>query len=581
MSVTLADVIESAAGSDSDRYGFRFLDRHEEASWLPFAQFRRRVATTAGALLDSGIRRGERVAIVLPTCPEFIELFFAAQWIGAIPVALYPPLRLGRLGEYHERTSAMLKAAGAAVLYTDSRIGRILGETAARYRPRLGVRSVAGLRDGREAAAAPSRADQIAMIQFSSGTTTDPKPVALSHSQMLANGQRITDAILHLLPPELGHDPGGVSWLPLYHDMGLIGCLLPALLGPGPLTLIPPEHFLARPAIWLRAISRYRGTTSPAPNFAYSLSVDRIRDEELEGCDLACWRMAMNGAEPMAAATLRAFERRFSRWGFRDDALMPVYGLSEATLAVTFTRPGTRWRSERFDTARIALGIVQPDPDGSEWVSCGEPLPGFAVRIRNDAGGHVGENRVGRIQVRGPSVMSGYFGRDDAPIDAEGWLDTGDLGFLRDGRLYVTGRAKDLLVLRGHNLAPEDLERAVDAVPGVRTGCAAAVAEIGESGERLLLFVEARQARDGMAEECRRAVMAACSVSPDEVLVLEPGTLPRTSSGKIRRGETLRLARSGELRAPAAVNARTLGGAMLRSAVGYVRSRLGAGQDDT
>jgi len=593
---TLPDVIERAAASDPARFGYRFLDRHENPTWVPLADLRQRVATTASALHDQGIRAGDRVAIVLPTCPEFLDLFFAAQWIGAIPVALYPPVRLGRLEEYHARAASMLRAVGAAALYTDSRIGRVLGETIVQYRPRLGFRDVKGLRSGSPCDAMPSAADEIAMIQFSSGTTTDPKPVALTHAQMLANAERITASVFAASRPFEELVPSGVSWLPLYHDMGLVGCLLPALLGPGPLTLIPPELFLARPSVWLRAISRYRATTSPAPNFAYSLCVDRIRDDEMDGCDLSCWRLAMNGAEPLSARTIRRFEERFARWGFRNDAMMPVYGLSEATLAVTFTRPGTGWKSLRLDARLLGRGIARPlgardsnatkepacgatDEPGSgvsEWVSCGAPLPGFALEIRSDGGEVLGERRVGRIHVRGPSVMKGYYGRSDAPICA-GWLDTGDLGFLDGGELYVTGRAKDMLVLRGQNHAPQDLERAVDAVSGVRTGCAAAVADLHADGETLVLFVEAREPHEELEAECREAVLAACGVAPDDVVVLAPGTLPRTSSGKIRRSETLRLWKEGSLDPPDAVGLRTIASAMLRSAAGYLRSRAGAG----
>lgn len=574
MNATLPDVIERAAAtSDPALHGLRFLDRREDATWYSHGEFRARVAATAGALAAHGVRPGDRVAIVLPTCPEFLEVFFGAQWIGAIPVALYPPVRLGRLDEYHERTAAMLKVVGAAVLYTDSRIGRMLGQTVARWRPRLGVRDVAGLAYSPPRDATPAAPDAVAMVQFSSGTTVDPKPVALTHAQMLANGRRITDSILGLLPPSLGHEPGGVSWLPLYHDMGLIGCLLPSLLGPGPLTLISPEVFLARPAIWLRAIARYRGTTSPAPNFAYALATERIRDEELDGCDLSCWRMAMNGAEPLSATTLRAFEKRFARWGLRRDAMMPVYGLSEATLAVTFTRPGTPWQGRRFDAASLARGVAKENPLGNEWVSCGSPLPDFDVEVRDGDGDALEEGRVGRIHVRGPSVMHGYLDARPSPV-RDGWLDTGDLGFLHEGQLYVTGRAKDVLVLRGRNHAPQELERAVDGVAGVRTGCTAAVARITPQGERVLLFVEARERRDALEAECREAVLAACGVAVDEVVVVEPGTLPRTSSGKIRRSEALRLHDEGELHAPSPVNLATIGGAMLKSAAGYVRSRL-------
>jgi acyl-CoA synthetase (AMP-forming)/AMP-acid ligase II len=364
-----------------------------------------------------------------------------------------------------------------------------------------------------------------------------------------------------------------VSWLPLYHDMGLIGCILPALDRPSDITLIPPEAFLARPAIWLRALSNYEGTISPAPDFAYALCVERIRDEELDGVDLSKWCAALNGAEPIAPATLRAFRDRFARWGLRSEALTPVYGLSEAALAVTFSPMSEPFRTVRVDGEQLSQGRAVPvDAEGIELASVGPPLPGFGVEVRSSEGERLAEGTVGHIHVSGPSVMKGYLDRDEQPI-VDGWLNTGDLGFLTRGELVITGRAKDVIVLRGRNHAPQDLERAVDPVEGIRTGCAVAVGVVGEQGEQLIVFVEARSPREDLARDCLHAIQKATGLRPDLVLVLEPGTLPRTSSGKLRRGESLRRWQAGTLVPPQSVSVLKLAGTMARSTLARWRHR--------
>ncbi len=572
MSEHLISALALAAQTPDPKAGLRYIDRHEVGTWFSWEQIQARVSRTAGALYETGVRSGDRIAIILPTRPEFIELFFACQSLGAIPVALYPPVRLGRLAEYHEKTAAMLKSVKAAAIVTDARVQRILGETISKYRPRMGILTCERLHEGPERSVVAPDPDAIAMVQFSSGTTLDPKPVALSHRQVTANAWRITRTLLASLELETPNRTVGVSWLPLYHDMGLIGAVIPALLHPGQLNLIPPENFLAKPALWLRTISKYRAPISPAPNFAYALCTERIPDSDLEGVDLSCWRIALNGAEPISAGTLRAFEERFERYGFRKDALLPVYGLSEAALAVTFPTPGKPFRAVMFDGDALRNGQAVAASTGTELVSCGFPLEDFAVEVR-EGDQRLPDGQIGRIWASGPSLMTGYLDRTDSPIH-DGWLDTGDLGFLWQGELFVTGRAKDVLILRGQNHAPHELERAVDEVDGVRTGCSAAVADLEGGAERILLFVEIRESHPKQAEECHQAVLAATGVAVDEVLLIEAGTLPRTSSGKIRRGETLRRWRAGTLTPPDKVNLFTMAGALTRSALGFVRSKL-------
>jgi fatty-acyl-CoA synthase len=569
--------------------GLRFVDRAEQERWVGWGELREQALTVGAGLAALGMARGERVALVFPTGEEFFAALFGVLLAGAVPVPLYPPVRLGRLQEYFARTARMLQAAGARLVLADARVKRFLGEAVAAARPALGCRTLAELprRSAPGATFEPvrPRAGDLALVQFSSGTTVAPKAVALSHRAIVAQ----TEILSGCWPDEPGLQHSCASWLPLYHDMGLIGCVFPTLARDVALSLLPPEQFVAHPAAWLRAISRYRATISPAPNFGYALCLNRIVDADLAGVDLSCWRTALNGAEPVAPGVLRDFARRFARWGFSPAALTPVYGLSEAALAVTFSALARPFRSRWFDRAALANErLARPRPAGrsdlgSEIVSVGRPLPGFSLEVRDERGRELPAGRVGRIWVQGPSLMDGYLGDPESTARTlrDGWLDTGDLGFLMDGDLYLTGRAKDVIILRGRNHSPAEIEQAVDAVPGVRAGCAVAVSWLpeGAAGEVLALFVErSRRATVdelvALPDACREAVLGATGLAVDRLEVLEPGTLPRTSSGKLRRSEALRLYREGTLAPPAPVTVLRLAGAMARSTLAYTRLRL-------
>ena len=328
-----------------------------------------------------------------------------------------------------------------------------------------------------------------------------------------------------------------MSWLPLYHDMGLVGAVLTALANAAPLTLMKPEEFVARPSRWLQAISRYRATISAAPNFAYELAVERVRDDELAGVDLSSWLLALDGAEPVTASTLSRFYDRFRAYGLRREALTPVYGLAEASLAVTFSDPDRSFTCRSFDCAALVHQEEAIEaPGGVEIVSSGKPVPGVDVEIADEVGGRLPEWRVGRVLVRGPSVTSDG-------VDSDGFLDTGDRGFLRDGELYLCGRSRDLLILRGRNYPPEMVEDAVQGVLGLRAGAVAAVSLVSDRGLCLLAergFDLAPEDEERAIDEIRVLVVERCGVNPG-VVFLEPGALPRTTSGKIRRQEAARL----------------------------------------
>ncbi len=589
---TLQRLLQRA--KDFPQTGLRLVDRAERETFLSWAAVEQESALVAGALAEMGIRPGERVALIYPTGADFFFAFFGTLLAGAVPVPLYPPVRLGRLAEYHLRTAAMLGASGARLLLADGRVRALLGETLAKARPALGGRTLAELPRGAELASDGGASD-LALVQFSSGTTVEPKPVALSQAAVLAQVEAL-NALWPVADP--GDDPtaiSGVSWLPLYHDMGLIGCVFPALERPSVLTLVPPEAFVARPALWLRALGRHRGTISPAPNFAYALATERIRDEEMEGVDLSDWRIALCGAETVVPEVLRAFAARFARWGFDAAALTPVYGLSEAALAVTFADLERPFVSRQFERAALAergeavaippdtMLLDEPALYGGplvEIASVGRPLAGFRLELRDDRGEVVPEDRVGHLFVTGPSLMRGYLDQPAATAAAlqDGWLDTGDLGFLHEGELFLTGRAKEILLVRGRNYAPADLELAVTELADVRRGCVAAASYLpaGRETEAVVLFIEHRhgvpaERRERLRTRAREAVLTRVGLAVDRVELLAPGTLPRTSSGKIRRGEALRRHLSGTLAPPAAVGPLRMFGALVRSRIAFWR----------
>jgi acyl-CoA synthetase (AMP-forming)/AMP-acid ligase II len=559
-----------------------FVDRHEREIALNFGELERRARCAAAHLARVGVKRGERVAIILPTSPSFFDAFFGCQILGAVATPLYPPVRLGRLDEYFDRTTEQIRRVDAVAIVTDRQARRILGELVARTRPRLGTilaEDFAQTSVPTQEFEAPEPND-LALVQFSSGTTRTPAPVGLTHRQILAN----VDAILDALPDSVFTEgQTGVSWLPLYHDMGLIGCLMSAARAARPLVLIPPELFLAKPALWLRALARHRATISTAPDFGYALCLTKVRDEELEGVRLDSWRVAMNGAEPVAPKTMRAFQERFARFGLKPDVMTPVYGLSEATLAVTFSDPNRPFRSRVFDRNAMTEGTARPTADSShgiELASVGRPLRGYQVRICDSMRNDARAGSVGRVLVRGPSVIREYL---DGSTNANGstndsWFDTGDLGFWHDDELYICGRAKDIVIVRGRNHAPHDIERACDAAPEVRTGCSVAVSDIGADGEQLLVFVELKpevdlEGRVDIERRCRQSILEITGLSPHRIVFLRGGTIPRTSSGKLRRRETLRLWARGELKEARAVTPVLLASALVRSAIGYLRAR--------
>lgn len=576
---TLVEALDATEG----RAAVRLVGPDEREQVVPWPEVRTRARRFAAGLAREGVRPHDRVVLVLPTGLDFLDAFFGALVLGAVPVPVYPPVRLGRLEEYHAATARMITAVGARVVISDARVSRLLGVALERSRPPLGLRTAASLMaESDDACPPPPPPDALALIQFSSGSTVDPKPVMLTHAHVLSQCAMVSAFI-----PEPGNpDAAGVSWLPLYHDMGLIGGLLTALYHRGNIVLIPPEQFLARPALWLRAIGRHRAIISPAPNFAYAVAAQRIKDQELEGVDLSSWRFALCGAEPVSAAVLRRFAERFSRFGFDHRALMPVYGLAEAALAVTFPPSARPLRTASVDADALAER-GRAEPGTRELVSVGAPVPGVEVVVRKERGDEAADGEIGAVYVRGPAVMLGYYGRPEltrATLSDDGWLATGDLGFVSGGELYVTGRSKDVIAIRGAKRAPQEIEELLDALPGVRQGCAVAVGYLpaDADGESLLLLVERKGAGeeipdDALVVQIRDVVTALVGIKPHRVVLLAPGTLPRTSSGKLRRSEALARFLAGTLEPPRPVNALSMVREVARSTLARLRTGPGAG----
>jgi fatty-acyl-CoA synthase len=543
------------------RWGARFVAPNEEATFYPYQEVMRRSQKAAAALQAQGLQPGDRVALILSTSIEFFDSLLGVQMAGGIPASLYPPFRLGKLDEYFARLRKMLAKIGARYLITEGRIKRLLGPGV------VGVESLEAVLDAKDLQSGGSRwrpvdvdPDQPAFLQFSSGTTVEPKAVMVTHTNLLANLTMMQECLAYRGEEEI--DGGCVCWLPLYHDMGLVGCVYLGMYYPGNVTYMGPDTFLARPAIWLRTLSRYKSSISPAPHFAYSLCAAKIKDEEMEGVDLSHWRAALNGAEPIEQEGIQRFTERFARWGFKPTAMTPVYGLAEAGLGVTFTALDDLPKFTEFSREGLWNGGTAHLGPGRRIVSVGRALPSVDVTIRDDQEAIVPEGRVGRIWVNGPSITKGYWNSPEltANIIRGEWLDTGDLGFFHDGELYIAGRAKDLIIIRGRNYAPQEMEELLLDVEGVRKGCAVAVSTMVEGeGEQLIILAEkdprSKRPEADVTADISSRILQGLSLKPRDVELLEPGTLPRTSSGKLRRSEALRQFLAGELVPPEKVTA--------------------------
>jgi fatty-acyl-CoA synthase len=513
-------------------------------------------AAVAGGLRAEGVGRGDPVGLMLPTGNDFLRTFQGILIAGAIPVPIYPPARLDQLDEYAGRQSAILADAGVRVLVTTFEAKPVAAVLRSKVRSLRRVATADELAQRGQPSATPEGSgSDPAFIQYTSGSTGQPKGVLLTHDNLLANIRAIAFG-LQALPTDVG-----ASWLPLYHDMGLIGSWLFCLHQGLPLALQSPLSFLARPERWLWSIHERRATLSAAPNFAYELCVRKIQDSAIEGLDLSSWRCALNGAEPVSPDTVERFVARFSRYGFRREAMMPVYGLAESSVALCFPAAGRgpkldRIERERFEREGRAVPAAEGDAGALRILSVGVPLPEHEVLIVDHSGKEVDERTLGRLVFRGPSMTSGYFRKPEATAAIRapgGFLDSGDLAYRADGEHYIAGRSKDLIIKAGRNLVPQEIEEAAAHVSGVRRGCVVAfgVTTEEQGTERLIVAAETRvrdhARRETIAAEITRLVADAIGTPPDTVALVPPGAVPKTSSGKVRRGATRDLYLAGTL----------------------------------
>lgn len=549
---TLLEVLDWHLREHPGRTQITYLsDAGEEV--ISYARLKAGAAAVASGLQREGLEARQAVAIMLPTSPEYFYVYFGLLLVGAIPVPIYPPARLSQIEEHVRRHAAILANAQASILVTVQE-GMVVGRLLEANVP--GLRRVVAAADLLKAVGEPvpvsAAADDIAFIQYTSGSTGDPKGVALTHANLLANIRAMAQAL------EASSRDVFVSWLPLYHDMGLIGAWLGSLYVGMPLVVMSPLVFLAHPERWLWAMHRYRGTLTAAPNFAFELCVKRIADAQIEGLDLGSVRFMANGAEPVSPDTMERFGTRFARYGLAPTAMAPVYGLAESSVGLLFPPLGRgcvadRIRREPFVRLGKALVAEAGDSDPLRFVACGKPLPGHQVRIVNEAGQALGERVEGRLEFMGPSATRGYYRNPEQTkrlFDGE-WLDTGDRAYLADGDVYVTGRIKDIIIRGGRNIHPQELEEAVGALAGVRKGCVAVFGSPDpRSGtERLVVLAETREA-DAAARATLREAIAHVSVDvlgepPDDIVLASPHTVLKTSSGKIRRAASRVLYEAG------------------------------------
>jgi fatty-acyl-CoA synthase len=569
---TLTEVLRLRALGQPGRAHVHIYEDGPEPRTITYGQLYERASSVAAELGRRGLELEQTVAVMLPTCAEFFPTFFGVLLAGGIPVPIYPPFRADKIAEYAKRQTNILRNAEARFLVTwreAEGLARLLKPNVPSLRDVVNVQRLCGAAGKPRGAAATDRAandwqpvenlthhargEDIAFLQYTSGSTGAPKGVVLTHANLLANIRAMIDGI-EVTPRDFM-----VSWLPLYHDMGLIGAWLSPLFVGIPTAIMSPLAFLSRPERWLWAIHQHGATLSPGPNFAYELCIRKIGEKDLEGLDLSRWRAALNGSEPVQAATLDRFAARFERCGFRREALLPVYGLAENSLAISATDLRSGYRVDRiqratFESTRRAVPAISEEEAALEFVGAGRPLREVECRIVTDSGADAGERMEGRLWFRGPSATDGYYKNPEATRElmrSDGWRDSGDLAYWADGDLFITGRAKDIIIKAGRNLYPHEIEQIVGQIQGVRPGCVVAFGEADErSGtERFVVVAEIRNGADAkrVSTEISAAVQETMGLPPDVVDLVPAQSIPKTSSGKLRRTETKRRYREGTL----------------------------------
>ncbi len=569
--------------------GFTCVRRDGSEKSLSWRELKAAARATGKILKTSlGVVPGDRVVVVLPEPDDFVVAFFGCVLAGAVPVPLANKAPFRAAAAYRDHLAHILRASGAKLILTDrqcaeaaelslldAELGRDTSEptsrspmsTAATARVTVADVDTLGAQLGQISAAgdfdqpALPSPDDLCFLQFTSGSTSEPKGVRVLHRNLVANARAfLGPAGLDRTDADLG-----LSWLPLYHDMGLIGFVLGPVICDISVVLIATERFAKLPRSWLEEISARGATITFAPNFAYRLVTRRVRERDLERLNLRSLRIAGCGAEPIQAETLVSFAERFAPCGFNPIAFAPCYGMAESTLAISFTRPNDPLAFEWVDTKQLAQGQAvvsqsaqRPEattpgthvqPVQSQIVDCGQPFPGHEVHVVREDGAVADEREVGEVWVRGPSVADGYEGLSSPDtFDPDGWLHTGDLGYFAENHLFICGRLKDMIIVNGSNHFPQDIEWLVAGVEGVREGGVVAFGLPGTQGDEIVVVAETRASDAGrVRDEAARRVAAEMGVQPSVVAAVPPGTIPKTSSGKIQRRRTRQLYQNGAL----------------------------------
>jgi len=579
---TLIEVLRWHVRAHPDRVHVQFYADEGDGETLTYEQLEEGAAIVAAGLQHRGLHKGDAVAIMLPTSKEYFFSFMGILLAGGTPVPIYPPARKAQIEDHLRRHQAILNNCRASTLITIKEakpLARILKSHVGSMRDVVTVTDLSS--DAGRVESQPFSTDDLAFLQYTSGSTGNPKGVMLTHANLLANIRVMSDTV------KADDTDVIVSWLPLYHDMGLIGTWMCSMYNAVPFVLMSPIDFITRPERWLWAIHRYRGTLSAAPNFAYELCLKRLDDETLEGLDLSSWRMAFNGAEPVSPSTIDRFCRRFAKYGFRRETLTPVYGLAECSVGLSFPPIGRgqlvdRIRRGPFAGRGEAIPVGEEDANALQFVGCGRPLRGHEIRIVDPAGVELPDRREGRVQFRGPSATKGYFENPEATkkLMHGDWLDSGDMGYMVGGEIFVTGRRKDIIIRAGRNIYPSELEEAVGGVPGVRKGNVAVFGATDQSSgtEKLVVLAESRET-DPVAHEKIRADVNALATDligtpVDDIVFTPPQTVPKTSSGKIRRAASRELYEKGQVGKKPAAMWLQLARMSLRGVVPEIRSAL-------
>ena len=554
-STTLIDILEWHAQRNPDRLHINILGDENNLQGLTYQQLWQGAQQVAAGLQQHGVQSGETVAIMLPTGRDYFFSFFGILLCAAIPVPIYPPVRRNQLEDHLHRHSGILNNCLATILITMPEakvVARLLKSQVPSLRE---VVTAGDLASVSASYLRPSISpDDIAFLQYTSGSTGNPKGVVLTHRNLLANIRAMGKAVAAT------PDDVFVSWLPLYHDMGLIGAWLGSMYFAMLLVVMSPLSFLSRPERWLWAIHQYRGTLSASPNFGFEFCLLRLEDEAIAGLDLSSWRLAFNGAEPVSADSIDGFIRRFQAFGFKAEAMMPVYGLAESSVGLAFPplhrKPVVdRIKRGEFSQSGQAIPAEPADKNALHFVACGHALSGHQIRIVDINGKELPERQQGDLQFRGPSVTSGYYRNPEATktLFIGDWLDSGDLGYIAEGDVFITGRNKDVIIRAGRNVYPPEVEEVVGNIEGIRKGCVVAFAARDRhySTERLVILAETRitdqETKQALKNQISEISSDLIGLPPDEVILAPPHTVLKTSSGKVRRSACRELYEQNQL----------------------------------